>query len=53
LAGSWPPEAWKALLDAEGKGNVTLLSLAKDEEHNQAVVLKEFLEGKMWQALDT
>lgn len=41
------PEAWKPIYDAAKKGNVTLLYGSKDEEHNQAVVLKEFLEKKL------
>jgi uncharacterized protein YeaO (DUF488 family) len=30
---------------AEGKRNVTLLYASKNEEHNNAIVLKELLEG--------
>jgi uncharacterized protein YeaO (DUF488 family) len=40
-------EAWQPILDAAGKGNVTLLYSAKDTEHNSALVLKEFLEERM------
>ncbi len=40
------PESWQELKDAVQKGNVTLLYSAKDEAHNNAVVLKEFLESK-------
>ena len=40
-------EAWKPLIDAAKKGNVTLLYSAKDTEHNSALVLKEFLEEKL------
>jgi len=40
------PVAWKPITDAIKQGNVTLLFGAKDLEMNQAVVLKEFLEGK-------
>jgi uncharacterized protein YeaO (DUF488 family) len=40
-------EVWKPLLDAASKGNITLLYGSKDEEHNQAVVLKEYLEKKL------
>lgn len=40
------PDAWQTLLAAAKKGDVTLLFGAKDIHHNQAVVLKEFLEGK-------
>jgi len=38
--------AWKPLLDAIRKDNVTLLFSAKNLEMNQAVVLKKFLEEK-------
>lgn len=38
------PDALKPLEDALQKKDVTLLYGAKDEEHNQAMVLKEFLE---------
>ncbi len=37
----------KILLQAARHGNVTLLYGAKDEEHNDAVVLRQFLEKKM------
>lgn len=40
------PNAWQPILDAVKKDNVTLLFSAHDLEHNQAVVLKEFLEEK-------
>ncbi len=33
------------LKDAARRGNVTLIYSARDEEHNQAVVLKQFLEN--------
>lgn len=39
-------EAWQPIIDAAGKGNVTLLYSAKDTEHNSALVLKEFLEER-------
>ncbi|MER7503053.1 DUF488 family protein [Nonomuraea pusilla] len=38
------PEAVRPLLDAARKGRVTLLYGAKDTEHNQAVVLRDWLE---------
>lgn len=38
------PDAWRPVADAAQKGPVTLLFSAKDEEHNNAVALKEFLE---------
>lgn len=39
-------DTWKPLLEAVKTHNVTLLFSAKDIERNQAVVLKNFLEGK-------
>jgi hemoglobin len=41
------PAAWKALLAAVQKGNVTLLFAARDMEINQAVILKKFLEEEL------
>lgn len=41
------PEAWNFLLEAARKGTLTLLFAAKDEEHNNAVVLKAYLESKL------
>jgi uncharacterized protein YeaO (DUF488 family) len=41
------PDAWKPILEAAKKGNVTLLYSARDTEHNSAVLLKEFLEEHM------
>jgi len=41
------PEAWHPLLEAAKVGTVTLLFAARDEEHNNAVALKAFLETKM------
>ena len=38
------PEAWRPLLDAAARARVTLLFSARDEEHNSAVALKEYLE---------
>ncbi len=40
------PETWKPLLDAGKHGKVTLLYSARDEEHNSALLLKEFLESQ-------
>ncbi len=36
-------ELWRPIVDRARTGRVTLLFGAHDEEHNQAVVLKEFL----------
>lgn len=38
------PEARKPLLEAARRGNVTLLYSAHDTEHNNAVMLKAYLE---------
>jgi uncharacterized protein YeaO (DUF488 family) len=38
-------EALRPLLDAARKGVVTLVYSARDEEHNDAVVLKSYLEA--------
>ncbi len=40
------PHALKILIRATRHGNVTLLYSAKDEEHNDAVVLRQVLEKK-------
>ncbi len=41
------PSAWQPILDAARKGSVTLLFGARDEAHNQAVVLRDFLARKL------
>jgi uncharacterized protein YeaO (DUF488 family) len=38
------PNAWKRLAEAYRQGKVTLLYAARDTEHNNAVVLKAYLE---------
>lgn len=38
------PNAWKPLVEASKRGNVTLLYSARDTEHNNAIVLKSYLE---------
>lgn len=40
-------DAWKVLLDAARRGNVTLLYRARDAEHNSAIVLRDFLNSKL------
>ena len=40
-------DAWMPILETAKKGNVTLLFSAHDSEHNNAVALKEFLQGGM------
>ena len=41
------PAAWQPILQAARDGRVTLLFAAKDEEHNNALALKAFLERKL------
>ncbi|HKJ33487.1 MAG TPA: DUF488 domain-containing protein [Balneolales bacterium] len=41
------PEAWQTFIDENKDNTITLLYAAKDREHNQALVLKEFLLNKM------
>lgn len=41
------PGAWQPLIEASKKGNVTLLYSAHDTEHNNALVLKTYLEEHM------
>ncbi len=40
------PDAWKPLAAAAKNGRVTLIYGARDEEHNNAVALKEYLERR-------
>jgi uncharacterized protein YeaO (DUF488 family) len=40
------PEAWRTLREAARRENVTLLYSARDTEHNSAIALKAYLEGK-------
>lgn len=41
------PETYRPLLEAAQAGMVTLLFGAKDEEHNNAVALRDFLVAKL------
>lgn len=41
------PEAVRPLLEAARRGPVTLLYAARDTEHNQAVVLREYLRDRL------
>ncbi len=41
------PKAWEPILKASERGTVTLLYSAHDEEHNNALVLKAFLEKRL------
>jgi uncharacterized protein YeaO (DUF488 family) len=40
------PEAWRPILTAAARGTVTLVYSSRDEEHNNAVALKEYLQEK-------
>jgi uncharacterized protein YeaO (DUF488 family) len=44
------PKGWNPLLDAARKGTITLVFSSHDVEHNNAVVLKEFLESRLGEA---
>lgn len=41
------PEAWQPLRDAAAHGPVTLFYSSHDQEHNNAVALRDFLEAKL------
>lgn len=41
------PQSWKPLLEAARKGIITLVFSSHDSEHNNAVVLKQFLESRL------
>jgi uncharacterized protein YeaO (DUF488 family) len=41
------PETWKPLLEAAQQGDITLVFSARDEEHNNAVALKSYLEKRL------
>ena len=41
------PDAWKPLLAKARRGRATLLYSARDVEHNNAVVLRDFLTRKL------
>lgn len=40
------PESWRPLLAAARRGVVTLVYSSRDEEHNNAVAVKEYLEAR-------
>ena len=40
------PESWRPILTAARRGMVTLVYSSHDEEHNNAVALKEYLQAK-------
>lgn len=41
------PKAMQALVDAAGQGPVTLLYAARDEQHNEAVILHQLLQKRL------
>ncbi len=41
------PESWQPLLEAAQEGDITLVFSARDEEHNNAVALKSYLEKRL------
>ncbi len=41
------PETWQPLLEAARAGDITLVFSARDTEHNNAVVLKNYLEQQL------
>lgn len=41
------PDTWKTLLEAARIKDVTLVFSARDTEHNNAVALRNYLEGKL------
>jgi uncharacterized protein YeaO (DUF488 family) len=43
------PSAWQPIVEAAHRGPVTLLFGARDEQHNQAVVLRDYLTPKLKQ----
>ena len=40
------PEAWRPILSAARRGPVTLVYSSRDDQHNNAVALREYLERK-------
>jgi uncharacterized protein YeaO (DUF488 family) len=47
------PDAWKPILEAAKRGHVTLLYSSRDTEHNNALVLKSFLEERLEKRVDS
>lgn len=47
------PDAWKPILEAAKRGLVTLLYSSRDTEHNNALVLKSFLEERLGKRVDS
>ena len=46
-------DAWKPILEAAKRGRVTLLYSSRDTEHNNALVLKSFLEERLGKRVDS
>lgn len=40
------PESWRSLVSLSRRGTVTLIYSSHDEEHNNAVALREYLQSK-------
>jgi uncharacterized protein YeaO (DUF488 family) len=47
------PDAWKPILEAAKRGRVTLLYSSRDTEHNNALVLRSFLEEQLGKRVDS
>jgi uncharacterized protein YeaO (DUF488 family) len=47
------PDGWKPILEATKRGRVTLLYSSRDTEHNNALVLKSFLEEQLAKRVDS
>ena len=47
------PDAWKPILEAAKRGRVTLLYSSRDTAHNNALVLKSFLEERLEKRVDS
>ncbi len=41
------PEAWRPIMEAARRGDVTLLFGARDADHNNAVALKVYLDARL------
>lgn len=41
------PQHWQPLLEAAREGDITLVYAARDEEHNNAVALRDYLQRKL------
>ena len=41
------PDAWQPIVEAARRGDVTLLYSKRDEVHNNAVALREYVEGRL------